>query len=324
MAVAAVEEGWLSLSGQQTEELLESQRELMLQALAMERKLLVLDEAFGRAGVDFILLKGSALAHSVYPDPSWRPFGDLDLMVRTRDWRQACSVLERFGLPRKLPEPRPGFDERFGKASVHGGNGDVEVDLHRTLVLGPFGLWLDPEALFGLTVPLSLGGRTLRRLDDTALLLHACMHASLGSRPPLLLPLRDVAQIAYYGEVDWSTLGELAARWRLGAVIRHALQATSDSLGITLPLQSKTCMEMKVRRKERGALDAYVTSRRGQGGTAISTLKAIPGVRAKLAYLRAMLTPDREFLLARTEGNGRASYARRWSIPLRWMAKRGR
>lgn len=324
IALAAAEDGWLSLSARQSEELLESQRQVMLQVLALERKLLVLNEAFGQAGVDFVLLKGSALARSVYPDPSWRPFGDLDLLVRTRDWREACSVLEKLGLHRNLPEPRPGFDERFGKASVHGGNGSVEVDLHRTLVLGPFGLWLDPDQLFRWVVPLSLGGQTVRRFDDTAQLLHACMHASLGFRPPLLLPLRDVAQIACFGTVDWGALYESAARWRLGPVIRHAFHTASDSLAVTLPLEAKRCMQVKVHRKERRALDAYITSRRGHGGTAISTLKAIRGTRAKVAYLRAMLTPGREFLVSRTEGNPRASYMRRWTIPIRWMTKRGR
>lgn len=322
LAVAAAEGGSLSLSSEQTEDLLSSHRDAMLQALALERHLVTLSAALEEAAVDMVLLKGPALAHTVYPDPSWRPFADLDLMVKRRDWRQACEVLTSRGLRRGLPEPRAGFDERFGKAAEFIGGDGLMVDLHRTLVVGPFGLWVDPDELFEKKVPLRVGGRRIFRFDDTNLLIHACMHASLGWWPPLLMPVRDVVQVASFANVDWEVLEDRSQRWKLIAVVRHAFETAVETLGVALPGDTRVLTAVQPRRLERRALQAYITERRGRGGTALSLLRAIPGVRAKTAYVRALLFPSREFLRARQSSG--ESYLRRLAVPIRWLVRRSR
>jgi hypothetical protein len=322
-AVAAVEAGSLTLSSGQAEDLLERYRDAMLQVLALERHLVTLSAALEDAGVELVLLKGSALAHTVYPDPSWRPFADLDFLVRGRDWQRACEVLAERGFRRGLPEPRARFDVRFGKAAELRGEDGLTIDLHRTLVVGPFGLWIDLDELFAGTTSFSLGGRSLRRLDDTSLFLHACIHASLGWWPPLLMPVRDVTQVASYAKVDWDLVAQRTRRWRLAAVVRHALETASETLGAAIPDEAKSVLAIEPRRNERRALNAYITDHRGRGGTATSTMRAIPGLRAKAAYVRALLFPSRDFLAAR-QRNGRASYLRRLAIPIRWLTGRRR
>ncbi len=322
LASAAAGEGSLAVTDEQSEELSALHTDDMMWTLALERALLGIAEAARDDGIDLIVLKGPALAHSFYPDPSWRAFGDIDLLVRTDDWRRSCALLERLGFNRQRPEPRAGFDERYGKAAVHVNAAGLNVDLHRTLVLGPFGLWMQPEELFGRTVPFEVAGVTLRRLDDTAILLHACVHAALGFMDPLLMPARDVAQIAQYGDVDWREVGTLARRWRLRGVVRHAFQTVEDMFGVAPPPEAEAVWQEEIGRRERRALDAYVTRRRTRGGTVRSSLWAVPGVRAKAGLVRAMLLPDHAFLEARTETGARASYVRRWAVPLRWLLRR--
>jgi hypothetical protein len=282
---------------------------------------MIVNDAFLDRGIENVVLKGPALAHTFYPEPSWRPFSDLDLLVRGRDWRRACGVLEEMGYKRDLPEPRPGFDERFGKAASHTAPNGLSLDLHRTLVVGPFGLWLDPEELFRTTVPFSVGGRVMRRLNDSGLLIHACMHASLGWASPLLLTVRDVAQVALQADVDWASFEDFARRWRLRAVVRHAFDTARSMLKIDPPAKARLLIGEEPTRREQRALRAYTTERRFRGGTAVSTMRAIPGVRAKAAYIRGLLLPSREFLEARS-GGGPASYFRRWAVPLRWVRRR--
>jgi hypothetical protein len=322
-AVAAAEADSITLSSGQAEELLERHRDAMLQVLALERHLVTLSAALEDAGVEMVLLKGSALAHTVYPDPSWRPFADLDFLVRGQDFQHACEVLAELGFNRGLPEPRARFDERFGKAAELTGPSGLMVDLHRTLVVGPFGLWIDLDELFTGTALFSVGGRSLRRLDDTSLFLHACLHASLGWWPPLLMPVRDVAQVASYARVEWDVVAERTRRWRLAAVVRHAVKTASEMLGASFPEEATALMAIPSRRRERRALDAYITNRRSRGGTATSTIRAIPGLPAKIAYARALLFPDRAFLSAR-QRNGGPSYLRRLAIPIRWLTRRHR
>jgi hypothetical protein len=319
LALAAAEDGWLRISNEAMADLVERHRTQMAHALSLERILLRVGDAFERHQVPFVVLKGPALAHSLYPDPSWRPFGDLDLLVRTPDWRTACSILADLGFRRELPEPAPGFDERFGKAATHTGAGGQQLDLHRALVLGPFGVWIRPEELFDEVWEFHLGGRTFLRLSDTALLLHAAVHASLGWAEPLPIPIRDVAQVALAGEVDHARLAHLARRWHLAAVLDDAFVAAEVQLGAALGPAFGAEEVLRSSRRERRALASYHSSR-AVGGVPLAMVRAVPGIRNKAAYIRSLVVPNRAFMAARADG--RVSYMTRWRIPLRWMGQR--
>jgi hypothetical protein len=318
---AAVGAGRLRLSPAQMDELAAGQRSAMLRVLSVEREMLAVRKALEGAGIRFCVLKGPALAHTVYPSASWRPFVDLDLLVRTDDWRAACGALERLGLTRRLPEPRPGFDERFGKGAVYVTSAGSEVDLHRTLALGPLGLWMLPEEMLARTVQFTLGGERFRRPDDTDLLLHACVHATLGGWPAARLPLRDIAQVAWRARVDWETLRHRAERWRLLAALGLAFRTAQSVLGVALPPETDRFVRVVPSRRDRRVLEAY-TIRRRTGGMTLSAVRAIRGVRGKVAYLWALLVPGREFMTVRSR-KGKPSYLRRWMVPAAWVMRRG-
>jgi len=65
-------------------------------------------EAFA-AEVEFIVLKGTAWAHTVYPAPHLRQSGDLDLLVRPREMARAVAALESLG-----------FESDYGLGAEHG------------------------------------------------------------------------------------------------------------------------------------------------------------------------------------------------------------
>jgi len=322
LAVASVA-GWLDLADEQLDTLLEFHRTAMAWSLSVERKIIGLAEAFGSEGIGFAVLKGASVAHTAYSDPSLRSFGDLDVLVGTQDYERTCALLKALGHVRLRPEPRPGFEIRFGKASTHRHPDDrIEVDLHRTLVLGPFGLWIRPEELLDRCASFDLGGTRVPRLDDTGMLVNVAMHASLGSSPPRLAPLRDVAEVTRRGQVDWDVLTGWASRWRLTVVLRHAFRTVSETLGIPIPEEAAAFSESIPSRRDARALAAYTGARRKQGGTAIGTMRAIPGLRGKAAYASALAFPARGFLAARTGDGDEPSYLRRLAIPLRWGRSR--
>ncbi|HEX9123124.1 MAG TPA: nucleotidyltransferase family protein [Actinomycetota bacterium] len=316
LAAAAVHAGTVAVTEEQRTALLERHREAMLVALILERTLLGLTDRLRAGGVAAVVLKGPAVAHTVYRDPAWRQFGDIDLLVRTEDLRAACRVLVAEGLRRRVPEPRPGFDERFGKGVEFGSDGLIEVDLHRTLALGPFGLWIDPGELIDHAVGFSLAGSELQRLDRAGQFLHACMHAVLGSRRPRLLPLRDVAQLAEDDEVDWDLVDDRAERWTVGAVLVRAVRTASRALGWTPPPRADELVaRVPVTRRQQRALAAYAEGSGAGIARAVATTQAIPGLAAKTSYLRALLLPDHAFLAARAGAGLRPSYVRRWITP---------
>jgi hypothetical protein len=51
-------------------------------------------------GVDPVVIKGAALAHTHYPAPHLRPRYDTDLLVRKDDFRRACRTLDDLGFQR--------------------------------------------------------------------------------------------------------------------------------------------------------------------------------------------------------------------------------
>src|SRR5580658_9006681 len=61
----------------------------MLHTYALKR----LSELFTAAGVDALLVKGAALALTVYPEPAARPMTDIDLLVREGGKDRIVGVL---------------------------------------------------------------------------------------------------------------------------------------------------------------------------------------------------------------------------------------
>ena len=94
--------------------------------------------ALSNAGVPVIVLKGAALAATIYPSLAHRPMGDADLLVRPGDRDWARAVLEAIGY-RFLPEPRQRFSpfgtEFTGEMSFRR-NERTLVELHWELTPG--------------------------------------------------------------------------------------------------------------------------------------------------------------------------------------------
>lgn len=318
LAVAACDAGELLIEEHERRELDDAQRTAMIQALEIESSSRAIVDALAGAGIRAVMLKGAALAHTVYPDAAWRPFGDLDLLVSTGEWYDALDVLAERGWARKTPEPRPGFDVRFGKGATLVGPVGVDVDLHRTLAPGPYGLTLDLDELLGATSWFRVGGVFRECLDDDAAFIHACMHAVLAPPPSRAIPIRDIAQLIERGHLDWDRIADRARRWKVEVVVHDALEIVVRRLGLPLEHDAKTLATMPVPGRERRRIDAYRSPRRFKGGTAVALLAAVTGVRAKSAYLLALALPTSSFARGR-HGGGRGSYLRRWAVPLRWL-----
>ncbi len=54
-------------------------------------------QAFDEAGIPVIVLKGAALAATVYEDIGLRPMGDLDLLIHPEDFSQAIRRMRSLG-----------------------------------------------------------------------------------------------------------------------------------------------------------------------------------------------------------------------------------
>lgn len=305
--VRALHDGAFAVTDDQWATASEAHEHALAVDLLLEYLLLKTVTRLGAVNISTRVLRGPAVAHTVYAEPDLRSFGDVDLLVADRDYEAALAQLCVHGARRRYPEPRRGFDRRFGKGVCLETPDGLEIDLHRTLVAGPFGLAIDTEALFRMSSEFSLGGHDLFALDAEGRFLDACFHAALGDKRRRLRALRDVAQMILCSPVDTTRVRELCQAWRCGIVIRRAiglawdaftLDATPDIVAWTSTLEPTGF--------ERQALQAYVGAGRSYARQTVAGLQAVRGVGAKLRYAAALFVPTREYVRARD-----GSYLRR-------------
>ncbi len=278
------------------ERLTDAHEAAMARCVLLEQALLDVAEILAGGDVEFRLLKGPAVAHLDYPDPAWRTFGDVDLLVRGADYDRAVELLEATGAHRRSQEVRPGFDRRFGKGVCMIGSNGVQVDLHRMLTGGPFGLAADQETLFADAELVEIGGQRLPTLPRDLRFLHACQHAVLGDWPSRLVPLRDVAQVRMTTDVDMDAALGTADRWRSTIVVARAVALGASTL--ELPDDDVVAWARRYHgsRFERRALAAYVGPQRSYARQMTAALPAVSGIGNKVAFVGALLLPDRGYV----------------------------
>ena len=194
---AAVQAGAVPATVEQRNELGALFVPLLQQQLHLESQLRLVTEVLERHHLDHRLLKGPALANTVYDDPQQRYFHDIDLLVRTDQLADVIRVLTvdaRY--LRRGAELRPGFDRRFAKSVTMLDRLGGELDIHRTLVRGVCGFQLDLEDWWASPRPVSVAGVSVKALSPEHQLLHATLVAALSDVPARLSALRDVAQLA--------------------------------------------------------------------------------------------------------------------------------
>jgi len=291
---SAVRDGTLPATGEQAERAEWMHVEVLAGVLSLEHLLIDAASALEDAGVPTRVLKGPALAHLDFPDPTWRTFGDIDLLVRGRDFDRATVVLSGRGHHRVNPELRPGFDRRFSQGTNYRTDAGLELDLHRSFTMGPFGVRLAVEDLWRSAAPFVVGGRELRALPAEERFVHACYHAVLREGSPRLVPLRDLAQLLLTRDLDLARVHSLTrASQGAGVVaraVRHAWHAfeVADVLAMSAWAQSYRSGD-----RETADLDVYSRGAR-QASRSMASVRALPRWRDRAAYVHAVMRPSRE------------------------------
>ncbi len=298
----AILAGALPVTLEQAEEAKVAHRASMATALALEATLVESASLLGEAGIDIRVLKGSAVAHLDYPDPALRSFGDVDLLVGSSQFDDAVATLVAAGHQRRFPEPRPGFDRRFGKGSCLVNSGGYEIDLHRTLAMGPYGLQVVLDDLWRRSSTFELAGLTLAALGPEERFLHACFHAVLGDNPLRLASLRDVAQMHLARHLDVELTLRLSSSWGADAVLARAVQTAGDALGVGTdePL-ARWEAQFSPGRRDRRFLSVYTDITANYAGKSFAAVRAIPRLRDKAAFVFALVLPKRRYLEERQE-----------------------
>lgn len=184
----------------------------------------------GEAGLDVILLKGEALAYSLYAQPHLRSRSDVDILVQGRGGiARAWAVLERAGYERK-----PTLQGRFTGFQLacrrHLADGvEIQLDIHRQINdFTWFAQRLPVPELMANTETCRLAGMEVNCLDPRYALLHACIHR-LTNRPHgtenRLVWLYDIHLLAQAQSARWPAFIALARDKGMARICLQALEA---------------------------------------------------------------------------------------------------
>ena len=194
--------------------------------------------------VKVIVLKGAALAVTVYPEIGLRPMRDLDLLVKRSDIRKASELVKSLDYFAESTERIPGI----GNLSNHHisfrnqGNKNLLFELHWGLIAGDAD-WRSPsvgwffeqvETSSSKAIPFSI-----TTLNPSAHLIYLSAHLLLqhGEAQARLCWLYDIHLLICQrgSEINWGKLFEDAARFHWGPAVGAALEKVHLLFGTPLP-----------------------------------------------------------------------------------------
>jgi hypothetical protein len=197
--------------------------------------------ALASAGVEAMLLKGAALAATVYPGFAARPMQDLDLLVRTDEAaRRAWRALLESGWTRE--DPRAAVDAFYAQHQhlprlVYPSLPGARLELHRGLFRqgGPFGLSV--ADFFGRGRSIQINGlpAIVPSISDT--LLYSCLHFAWTHEMAFgaWRFITDVATLAHASDDLWLEFLPTAKAVGGATVCYWALRMSASLRQVRLP-----------------------------------------------------------------------------------------
>ncbi len=210
-------------------------------SICAQHQLSELVSLFGSEGIEPLVLKGAALAQTVYPNPALRHSDDIDILVRPEQFSGACDLLERCGWesidnifdPTKKAHVAESFkhsDHRKRYLPL-----DLHRDLHSCL---RFNSETEIPALFERALRVESSGVSFLTLHPVDALIHASLHFTLLHRGPFrLIWIYDFVLLAetLKGQRDWSLLQARSVTMHARLAVERCLKLAEAWTGLRMP-----------------------------------------------------------------------------------------
>jgi hypothetical protein len=269
------------------------------------------------SGIDYMALKGPALAHMVYPDPSLRAFNDLDLAVRERDWAAMHRLLVDMGFKseKDLPRPPPKLVPEailYELRYWHRETGFL-VEVHYDDLLYAGLASRDVEGLWQRAVWVDIEGVPVKALSLEDQLIQLCAHAHCHGYGRLSW-FSDMAFIVrdHSAQLDWQRLLKTVQTEETQVAVYYTLRVLERLLDIDMPKDMLIVLRPDTFRRwfhERYMPEDKVLSLQPMSVPLFSFYfrpflkRLLPDLlvmgrrREKLHYLWRLLTPPRDWLI---------------------------
>jgi hypothetical protein len=205
-------------------------------AFQLARQLRVIVDELTTSGIEVLPIKGPVLAVSAYGDPARRgASGDLDLVVRPRDFERALECLFAIGYTRHEGASSEVHEKEQWESEAHLFPPTLPgtmVELHTELIGNPHTAPLNLDDVFARTRTQTFFGTPMRIPAPEDLLLYLCLHGARHSWSRLLWVCDVDAVMRSEPGIEWETLLSRAAsiqateRLATGVHLAHRLLRT--------------------------------------------------------------------------------------------------
>jgi hypothetical protein len=241
--------------------------------------------ALRAAGVRSILLKGPSFDALLYDEDEPRPYSDIDLLVRARDFPRAAEVLRTLGYRERAGREPSGIVEH-ARVWVRASDRRY-LDLHHTLG-GVQRSHVDPWDLLAKdTDRMSILDTEVEILSEPARALHIALHAAVAD-PTTEKPTIDLSRaLERLPIATWEAAASLAARLGADGAFEVGLRRLQAGAELAARLELAP---------ERSVEAALIAGSAPYSAWTIDRLSKARGTRAKLRILLPRLFPKPEFM----------------------------
>lgn len=208
--------------------------------MQMHQRIAWLLTKLSASSIDYMVLKGPALAYLLYPSPLLRAFGDLDLIVRECDW----AVLHRFLLKegfcadRNLSEPPPKLvaNDRIEHQRYWHEEHRWLVEVHYDDFFHVGLASRDVERVWQRAIQTSVCGVPVKVLCLEDQLVHLCAHVH-AHKYERLGWLSDIAFLVrdFGAQLDWPGVMETVRVEQAQVGVYYSLLFLEQLLGVRVP-----------------------------------------------------------------------------------------
>jgi hypothetical protein len=193
---------------------------------------------FSRESIPFVLLKGAALAETVYGSRERRTMSDVDLWLKKCDIAPSCTLMVDLGFQSRGKEDRPLDLQMMSDGEIqfyHHDRPQTLVELH----LSPFpGWWLkrttaiNNEEIWSRIEPLK-GWEYGFHLSPEDTVIHVAVHLAVNHQFGLSVvrSLMDIVLTAEVRTVDWTIVASRARQWRVATAVWLVLSLLQQLVG---------------------------------------------------------------------------------------------
>jgi Uncharacterised nucleotidyltransferase len=233
----------IPVQAERTLAVLALQREYQLRQL--QRRLEESLEALSRAGIDALLLKGGALAYTVYGGFASRPMRDIDILVRQEQAEAARDVMLDLGwmTDPEVPEDRSYDSHHHLPPLCDRTASGLRLEIHRALLPAGHPFRFTDDEIWREARVASIAGSKAFVMHPVHHAVHVAIHFAWSHMLKMGAwnAFRDLAALTAAGMVDWSDLVTTASRWGAASCCYWTLrlaQALSD-LDVPPPVLTK-------------------------------------------------------------------------------------